>query len=94
MTKIIKRSGKILDADFPSGKVIFHTSGRKPYILNKTAGAIWDFCNTPRRVDSVVEYLKNAYGVEPARAKRDAEKFIYSMIKKKAMRLYERKDKI
>ena len=81
-------------ADFPEAKVLLHTATYRPYILNESAAAIWDFCKTPKDIDSVVKYLNRTYGVKAARAKRDVERAVSSMRKKKVIKVYERKDKV
>ena len=85
--RIIKRSNDVSAADFPKGKVIFHTRTHTPYILNGTASAIWDFCETPKGVINVIEYIKRTYGVKDARAKRDVEAFVSEMKKRNVIRL-------
>ncbi len=76
--KLITRSKKTLAADFPSAKakVIFHTASYRPYILNESASAIWDFCETPRDVRSIVAFLREKYGVSATRARRDVKRFL------------------
>ena len=94
MTRIIERSKDVVAADFPSGKVIFNTVSYRPYILNKTASAVWDYCKAPRNIESVVRYLSREFAVQPARAEKDVKALVDGMRKRKVIRLYERKDRI
>jgi hypothetical protein len=69
--------------DFDSVKVLFHTGTRIPYILNPAAADIWDFCSRPRKLDDIIRYLAEEYGIGMATAKKDAVKFINELEKRK-----------
>jgi len=83
--KMIERSKKALAADFPQAKVIFYTPRRRAYVLNESAGAIWDFCARPRDVDSVAAHLRQRYGISALRAKRDIKRFLRMARKNRIM---------
>ena len=68
---VIKRAPGILTSDFPSGKVVFNTATRLPYILNGTASEIWDLCARPRRAERLARYLRGRYGINAAKAEKD-----------------------
>ena len=80
--KTIKRSPDILTADFPSRKVIFNTVTRRPYVLNRAASEIWDYCKKPIDIDDIALRIREKYGIKKARAKNDVSKFLKAMRKK------------
>lgn len=88
---MIKQSRKVLAADFPPHKVIFHTTDHVPYILNGAASLIWDFCRTPKSEGEIIVYLQRTYGITAATAKKDINMFIRGLRKKGLIQTYGRK---
>ena len=88
---MIRRSKKVLTADFLPKKVIFNTETYAPHLLNSAASLIWDFCETPKDEGEVMEYLRRTYGISASRAKKDITKFIKELRRKGIIEIYERK---
>lgn len=88
---MIRQSKKVLTADFPPRKVVFHAAAYASYILNGTASLLWDFCRTPKSKEEMIAHLRRMYGITAAQAKKDITKFIKELRKKDVIRIYERK---
>lgn len=88
---MIKRSKKVLSADFPPKKVVFHTEACTSYILNSTASLIWDFCKAPKGENEIIAYLGRTYGITTAQARKDITKFVKELRKKNIIETYGQK---
>ena len=82
MRRIITRSKKTLQADFPEVKVVFDLETYTPYTLNQTAALLWDFLKRPRESNKIIDFLQNRYKISLDRATQDAGKFILALKKK------------
>jgi hypothetical protein len=80
--KKVRQSKQVLVADFKDGKVILDLDTHLPYILNKTASEVWDFCSIPRGIEELVYFFSNKYKIRIDRARKDLGNIIVDFRKR------------
>jgi len=79
---MIKRSKRVLSADFEKGTVILDLETRLPYILNSVAREIWLLLVRPRNKTEIADILSKKYGAKRHELRSDLDAWLAKMHKK------------